>query len=80
MFKSSSVVVHLLRGCLGFVFLGLAIYLFIQGTLLTVVLGGVSAICGFVVLRGCPACWVIGLILTIYSSGKTCEPCAKKDK
>lgn len=80
MFQSSSVTVHLFRGCLGFGLLGLSIYLFIQGLLLTVALGVISAICGFFVLRGCPACWVIGLILTISNSGKTCEPCAKKNK
>ncbi|MCO6548886.1 MULTISPECIES: hypothetical protein [Gilliamella] len=80
MFRSSSVLRHLLRGCIGFGLLGLTIYLFIQGAVWSVLLGLVSAVLGFVVLRGCPACWVIGLIMTITNPGKTCIPCTKKDE
>lgn len=80
MFQSSSVLMHLFRGILGFGLLALSIYLFIQGLLLSVIFGIFSAICGFVVLRGCPVCWIIGLILTISNSDKTCESCDQKNK
>jgi hypothetical protein len=57
MFKSKSIGIHFLRGLSGFCLLATAIL----GQLpvwVTILL----AICGVLILRGCPMCWAIGLI------------------
>ncbi|MFC8393744.1 hypothetical protein [Streptomyces sp. NPDC057238] len=70
-FAGSSVPRHLLRGVLGF---GLII-----GSIALVPFAGpavlLAAPLGLVALRGCPACWVIGLAQTI-SRGRLERSCA----
>ncbi|MEU8776911.1 hypothetical protein [Streptomyces sp. NPDC048606] len=69
-FASASVPRHLVRGALGF---GLLI-----GSIALVPFAGpatlVAAPLGFVALRGCPTCWVIGLVQTV-SRGRLERSC-----
>ena len=61
MFKSRSVAGHLVRGILGFGFLAIAL-------LYAPVLGWwtlAPAAGALVCLRGCPMCWIVGLIETV---------------
>lgn len=74
MFSSRSVWIHLLRGCIGFGCLGLAIFQLTYSPLWSIPL----LVVGFVMLRGCPACWTIGLIATIRNRRITCKPCEEK--
>ncbi|MFD3730286.1 hypothetical protein [Streptomyces sp. NPDC058632] len=70
-FASTSVPQHLLRGALGF---GLII-----GSIALVPFAGpatlLAAPLGLVALRGCPACWMIGLAQTV-SRGRLQRGCA----
>jgi hypothetical protein len=69
-FASSSVTRHLLRGVIGFGAL-------IGSFALYPVIGFVSLVLlpvGFLALRGCPTCWLIGLIETI-SAGRLKRSC-----
>lgn len=67
MFCSSSISVHLLRGLGAAVLLGLAVFLGTDGavpvlarfTAVPLVIGA------FLLLRGCPMCWLMGLFETI---------------
>lgn len=71
LFASKSVPAHLARGSLGF-------GLLVGSVALIQFVGPISLIlfpAGVVVLRGCPACWALGLVQTI-SQGRirrTCE-------
>lgn len=69
-FASKSVGRHLARGALGFGLLGAAIVLTARigppGLLL--------APLGLVALRGCPTCWIVGLIQTL-SAGRLERGC-----
>lgn len=76
MFSSRSVWVHLLRGGIGFGCLALAIFQLTHSSLWGLPL----LVAGFVLLRGCPACWTIGLIATIRNRRVTCQPCAEKSR
>lgn len=75
MFSSRSVWVHLLRGCIGFGCLGLALFQLTHSPLWSILL----LIAGIAMLRGCPACWTIGLIETIRKRRVACKPCAEKN-
>jgi hypothetical protein len=62
MFKGRSIARHLLRGAVGFGFLALALlYAPIFG-LWTVVLGAGALVC----FRGCPMCWILGFVETVF--------------
>ncbi len=68
---STSVAAHLARGAIGFGLFGSAIAL-------TPSLGPAAlllALPGMVALRGCPTCWIVGLIQTI-SAGRLQRTCA----
>ncbi|MFI5691592.1 hypothetical protein ACIA58_07115 [Kribbella sp. NPDC051586] len=70
-FASSSVPRHLVRGVLGFGSLGAAVALVPVVGLISLLLLPL----GFVALRGCPTCWVIGLIETV-SRGRLQRDCS----
>ncbi len=67
---STSVARHLARGALGFGLIGVAIAM-------TTSVGPVALLLapfGLVALRGCPTCWIVGLIQTI-SAGRLERSC-----
>ena len=67
MFASSSVTQHLTRGLIGFTAMYFGMRWLTSGAGSGVVFGaGVLALSVFV-LRGCPACWTIGLAQTLYA-------------
>ena len=69
-FASTSVARHLTRGAIGFGLIGSAIGL-------VPVLGPASLLlapAGLVALRGCPTCWMVGLMETI-SAGRLQRTC-----
>lgn len=71
-FASSSVAAHLTRGAIGFGLIGSAVALTPRvgpAALLLVPLGMVA-------LRGCPTCWIAGLIQTI-SAGRLKRTCTE---
>lgn len=66
----SSVARHLARGAIGFGLIGAALAL-------TASLGPIALLLappGMVALRGCPTCWVVGLIETV-SAGRLQRTC-----
>lgn len=64
MFCSRSIGVHLLKGLGAFVLVGLALYLSAyQRT--SILVTSLLLICAFLLFRGCPMCWLIGLFETI---------------
>lgn len=70
-FASSSLARHLMRGCIGFGLIAAAIAL-------APVMGPASLLLaplGLVALRGCPTCWLVGLIETV-SAGRLKRSCA----
>jgi hypothetical protein len=70
-FASASLARHLIRGAVGFGLIGLALALTPSvgpGALML-------ALFGMVALRGCPTCWIAGLIATI-SAGRVERTCA----
>jgi hypothetical protein len=70
-FGSSSVARHLTRGVLGFGLLVASVALVPVWGLVSLVL----APFGMVALRGCPTCWVVGLMQTV-SRGRLERSCA----
>ncbi len=63
-FASTSIARHLVRGAIGFGLIGV-------GLALTPSVGPVALLLappGMVALRGCPTCWIAGLIQTISAS------------
>jgi hypothetical protein len=69
---SGSVAAHLTRGAVGFALIG-------TGLALTSTLGPAALLlapAGMVALRGCPSCWVAGLIQTI-SAGRLTRTCTE---
>ncbi|HKO94009.1 MAG TPA: hypothetical protein VJU61_22800 [Polyangiaceae bacterium] len=71
-FESRSVGVHLARGVTGLGLGTLALYIHEVSPVLAL-----GALIGAVVLlRGCPMCWIVGLVETLLRRGKTCAPCA----
>ncbi|PXX41406.1 hypothetical protein [Undibacterium pigrum] len=66
MFCSTSVTVHLLRGIGA---LGLLLLAFLVPGL-SVIWQGLALIVAFLLMRGCPMCWMMGLIETIYERRK----------
>jgi hypothetical protein len=69
-FASSSVARHLARGALGFGLIGTAIALVSSVGPAALLIAPV----GVVALRGCPTCWVVGLVETI-SAGRLKRGC-----
>jgi hypothetical protein len=67
---SSSVSLHLLRGALGFGLIGAALALTPSHGPVALLLAPVGA----VALRGCPTCWIVGLVETI-SAGRLERAC-----
>jgi hypothetical protein len=70
---SSSVARHLARGAIGFGLIGSALAL-------TASVGPAALLLaplGMVALRGCPTCWIAGLIQTI-SSGRLQRTCTER--
>ena len=71
---SKSVARHLARGALGFGLIGVAIAL-------TTSVGPVALLLapfGMVALRGCPTCWIVGLVQTM-SAGRLERNCTEAD-
>src|ERR1700723_705110 len=71
---SASVARHLVRGAIGFGLIGVALAL-------TPSTGPASLLLvlpGMVALRGCPTCWVLGLIQTA-SAGRLRRSCAESN-
>jgi hypothetical protein len=71
--QSPSVARHLARGAIGFGLIGCAFAL-------TASLGPAALLlapAGLVVLRGCPACWLAGLIETL-TAGRVARSCPVK--
>ena len=79
MFASKSVVEHLLRGLIGIAaFVSVPFFLPSQRWWALVAMA-----LGFVALRGCPSCWLMGLVETVAlgrGKGSTCTAgsCAKR--
>jgi hypothetical protein len=71
-FASSSVGVHLLRGLFGM----LALFGGLVGALAVTPVFLVLVPAGFVLLRGCPMCWTVGLAATIAGAGERRGGCA----
>lgn len=69
-FASSSVTRHLVRGTVGFGSLIGAVLVFTTAWPVSVLLLGLGALA----LRGCPMCWMIGLVQTI-SRGRLQREC-----
>jgi hypothetical protein len=67
---SKSVARHLARGALGFGLIGVAIALATSVGPVAILL----APFGLVALRGCPTCWIVGLVQTI-SAGRLKRSC-----
>jgi hypothetical protein len=61
MFGNRSVVVHLLRGAIGFGAVWSSLATMHESPVLSFALVGVA----FVALRGCPVCWTIGFFETL---------------
>jgi len=70
---SSSVAAHLTRGAIGFGLIGAALALTPSHGPAALLL----APPGMVALRGCPTCWIAGLIQTI-SAGRLQRSCTEK--
>lgn len=61
MFCSSSVSIHVLRGAAAFALIAAALHFNSFGTLGS----GLALVGAFLLLRGCPMCWLVGLFMTI---------------
>jgi hypothetical protein len=70
-FASSSVPRHLMRGALGFGLIAVAFALVASHGPVALLLAPI----GVVALRGCPTCWIVGLVQTI-SAGRLKRTCA----
>ena len=69
-FASKSLSSHLVRGIVGFGLLG-------SGLVLSALVGPVGLVLapfGLIALRGCPGCWVVGLVATL-SNGRSRRVC-----
>ena len=69
-FASSSVPRHLMRGAIGFGLIAAALVLTTSRGPVALLLAPI----GVVVLRGCPTCWIVGLVETI-SAGRLQRAC-----
>jgi hypothetical protein len=69
-FASSSLVEHLARGVIGICALNYALSISAQHPVYSLVLGGVSLLA----FRGCPICWTIGFVETMYRQFKRYIP------
>lgn len=63
-FVSASLPEHLLRGLLAFGSLFLSVFVFRYGTWYAFAGGAVLIVSAFLMFRGCPVCWTIGLFGT----------------
>jgi hypothetical protein len=72
-FVSASLGEHILRGVLAIGALVLAVVLFNLGAWYAIIGGGLLVAFAFVMFRGCPVCWTVGLVGTckLKSAGKT---------
>jgi hypothetical protein len=71
-FASSSVPRHLMRGALGFGLIAVAFALVPSHGPVALLLAPI----GVVALRGCPTCWIVGLVETI-SAGRLKRTCTE---
>ena len=71
-FASKSLGAHLARGALGFGLIGAAFVLSVSAGPFALLLAPV----GMLALRGCPTCWVAGLIQTV-SAGRMRRTCTE---
>ena len=69
-FASTSIARHLARGAVGFTLIGGAFVLAARGTPIALVL----LVPGALALRGCPTCWLVGLVQTV-SAGRIERSC-----
>jgi hypothetical protein len=69
-FASSSVPRHLMRGAIGFGLIAAALVLTTSRGPVALLLAPI----GVVALRGCPTCWIVGLVETI-SAGRLQRAC-----
>jgi hypothetical protein len=68
---STSLIRHLMRGAVGFGMIGSAFALSVGVGPVALLL----ALPGVVALRGCPTCWIVGLIETV-SAGRAQRDCS----
>jgi hypothetical protein len=61
MFASKTITEHILRGAVGFGAFGAAVALSAAHPVLALAMAPI----GLVALRGCPACWTLGLMQTV---------------
>lgn len=73
-FASASPARHLLRGALGFGLIAGALVLGVRFGPLSLVL----LLPAMVALRGCPMCWLVGLLQTFSNANSACD-CAAED-
>ena len=71
-FASSSVQLHLMRGAIGFGLIAAAFALTPSHGPVALLLAPI----GVVALRGCPTCWIVGLVETI-SAGRLKRSCSE---
>ena len=71
-FASSSVPRHLMRGVIGFGLIAAALVLTTSRGPVALLLAPI----GVVALRGCPTCWIVGLVQTI-SAGRLKRSCTE---
>jgi len=67
MFASRSLTEHLVRGLLGFTALVVAFVVMTHESLWSIPL----ALGGVFLLRGCPTCWTVGLLETVWNSQRS---------
>jgi hypothetical protein len=78
MFASENLFEHLARGLIGFGAVALAVYIGLKpGLGFAVVSLGLGA-AALVALRGCPICWTIGLVETIWNALSAGGRCGAK--
>jgi hypothetical protein len=72
LFASKSVTEHLVRGAVGLAAWTLAFRLLATPSTVSLISAALLGLAALVVMRGCPTCWTMGLINTIFRR----TPCA----
>ena len=67
MFASPTIIQHLARGMLGFTALSYAMRWLYSGASFGIVGCAMALTFALLMLRGCPTCWTIGLVQTLYA-------------
>ncbi len=74
MFCSRSVGIHLLRGLCAVALIALSLYLITLGELYAFLVAAMSVGGAIFLLRGCPMCWLMGLMETIARQRESKDP------